>query len=169
MTTPNLRATSAYRNVGIETNAPQHDQYQLVVMMFDTTLECLLMAKGAIERSDTALKIKKIEQAIRIVQEGLRTSLDTENGGKLADNLAALYDYCVIRMTQANARNSTEALDEVFQLIKTISDAWKDMRKQGASSATLAATTPTHSSAAPQISRDPGQKNKAFSLNAAYV
>ncbi|WP_101049385.1 flagellar export chaperone FliS [Macromonas nakdongensis] len=128
MTFPSNRAASAYRNVGLQTRAPQHDQHQLVTMMFESVLESLARARGAIEQGDTATKVQQVAKAIRIVQEGLRTSLDLENGGELAGNLANLYDYAVMRMTQANAMNDTRALEEVAQLIKPVAEAWQQMR-----------------------------------------
>lgn len=128
MTFTNNRATNAYRNVGLQTRAPQHDQYELVVMMFESVLESIARARGAIEAADTAAKVQHIGKAVRVVQEGLRTSLDLDNGGELAANLANLYDYSVMRMTQANASNDVHALEEVSQLIKPLAEAWRQMR-----------------------------------------
>lgn len=128
MTPPKLKATSAYRSVAVETRADQHDQYQLVLMMFDAVLESLARARGAIQQGDVAGRVQHITKAIRIVHEGLRTSLDLEKGGDLAANLADLYSYCVMRMTQANAKADAPALEEVAGLIKPIADAWREMR-----------------------------------------
>jgi len=128
MTPAHSRATSAYRNVGLETSGATHDQHQLVSMMFESVLESLAVARGAIESGDTALKIKHIDKTIRIVQEGLRTSLDLDNGGELAQNLAALYDYAVVRLTQANATNDGNKLQEIAQLFKPVAEAWSEIR-----------------------------------------
>lgn len=128
MTNAFHNATSAYRNVSLETRSVSHDPYQLVNMMFESVLESLVISRGAIESGDLTLKLKHINKAIRIIQEGLRTSLDLDNGGELAQNLAALYDYVVIRLTQANASNDVKMLQEVAELIKPISEAWSQMR-----------------------------------------
>lgn len=138
MTFPNNRAASTYRNVGLQTRAPQHDQHELVVMMFESVLESLTRARGAIESGDTNTKVQHIGKAIRVVQEGLRTSLDLDNGGELAANLANLYDYSVMRMTQANATNDVQALVEVTQLIKPLAEAWRQMRTGSTSNAPAA-------------------------------
>lgn len=131
MSPPSHRAATAYRSVGLQTRATEHNQYELVAMMFETTLECLNSARGAIQAGDVATKVKSIDKAIRIIQEGLRTSLDTANGGQLASNLAALYDYAVMRLTQANATNNAEHLSEVADLIKPVADAWDEIRPGG--------------------------------------
>lgn len=138
MSTPFHNATSAYRTVSLETRSVTHDPYQLVNMMFESVLESLAISRGAIESGDLALKLKHINKAIRIVQEGLRTSLDLDNGGELAQNLAALYDYVVIRLTQANASNDVKMLQEVAELIKPVSEAWAQMRGTQESSAPVA-------------------------------
>jgi flagellar secretion chaperone FliS len=130
MSTFNAKATSAYRNVNLQTRAATHDQYELVNLMFDTVLECLAKARGAIEQNAMPEKVEQISKAIRIVHEGLRTSLDMENGGELAANLANLYEYCVLRMTQANASNDAQALAEVADLLRPVADAWKQMRER---------------------------------------
>ena len=119
---------SAYRDVDINTRNASQDQYELVLMMFDGVLESVTRAKGAIVNTEIETKVSEISRAIRILQEGLRTSLDLDNGGELAKNLASLYDYCVARLTQANALNSVELLDEVINLIKSVADAWRQMR-----------------------------------------
>lgn len=119
---------SAYRHVEINTRNVTQDQYELVSMMFDGVIESVTRAKGAIINPDLSTKVSEINRAMRILQEGLRTSLDLDNGGELAQNLANLYDYCVLRLTQANAQNNVEALDEVAGLIKPVADAWRQMR-----------------------------------------
>lgn len=128
MNQPHHRGASAYRTVGVQTQANTQDQYQLVLLMLEATIESLNVARGAIVQGDVATKIAKIDKAIRIVQEGLRTSLDIDNGGELAANLANLYDYAVMRMTQGNAANDANALTEVIQLLKPIAEAWREMR-----------------------------------------
>lgn len=119
---------SAYRNVDINTRNTSKDQHELVMMMFEGVIESAHRAQGAILNQDSATKVAEISRAVRILQEGLRTSLDLENGGELAQNLANLYDYCATRLAQANARNDAEALAEVSRLMKQVADAWKQMR-----------------------------------------
>ena len=59
-------------------------------------------------------------KAIRILDEGLNTALDREEGGELAVNLGTLYDYCIRRLTLANARNDDAMLLEVQRLIEPV-------------------------------------------------
>lgn len=128
MTPNSFNAAAAYQRVGVQTRVAEHDQYQLVVMMYEAILENLTRARGAIEQGNVLAKVEHITKSMRILQEGLRTSLDLEKGGELAANLANLYEYCAMRMTQANASNDLVALEEVSSLLRSVADAWKQMR-----------------------------------------
>jgi flagellar secretion chaperone FliS len=162
MTPPKLRATAAYNQIGMQTRVVQPSQFDLALMMFDVTLESLTRAKGAIQARDVNDKVRLLGKAIRIIEEGLRTSLDMQNGGDLAENLNALYDYCVIRLTAANATNNLELIDEVVALLTTVSDAWKaiDPRQNSdGRSDQNASKAPAPRSASPSS----GFSSKAFS------
>lgn len=128
MSTANLRGSAAYQRIGVETRVMQPSQYELANMMFEVTLDSLIAARGAMVAGNVSEKVRLINKAFRIIQDGLRTSLDIENGGELAANLDALYDYCVVRLTQANAANNPDMLEEVVNLLKPVADAWKQMR-----------------------------------------
>lgn len=47
---------------------------------------------------------------------GLKASLNTEQGGELAERLAVLYEYISLRLLWANLKNDVAALDEAAQL-----------------------------------------------------
>lgn len=121
-------ATKAYANIGIQTRGVQHDPYELAMLMFEAVIENATAARGAMEAGNVLLKVQHLHKAVRVLQDGLRTSLDLENGGELAQNLANLYDYCILRLTQANAQNDVAAVAEVIELIKPVADAWRQMR-----------------------------------------
>ena len=70
------------------------------------------------------MKCQSIARADKIVQ-GLRVTLDHANGGELARNLDALYDYVSRRLLHANLRNDVESLREARGLMAEISEAWE--------------------------------------------
>ena len=85
---------------------------------------------------------RAISKAIRILEEGLSTSLDKVDGGELAQNLGALYDYCMRRLILANARNDDAMMQEVMRLIEPVAQGWNEIKKNGAAaSAAVPATT----------------------------
>lgn len=122
------RAASAYQRINVETSMHTIDQHQLVALLYQGALGAIASARGAMARGDVLGKCNAISKAIRIIEEGLNTGLDRVDGGELAQNLGALYDYCVRRLTLANARNDDTMMQEVQRLIEPVAQAWMDMK-----------------------------------------
>lgn len=127
--TRNPHAASAYQRIHVETTMHTVDKYQIVSLLFDGLLESLATARGALARGEVVAKCNAITKALRILQEGLMTGLDPVDGGELAANLKALYDYCCERLVLANARNDDTLLQEVQRLIEPVAQGWKDIGK----------------------------------------
>ena len=51
--------------------------------------------------------------------------LNLEQGGDMAANLYALYDYVMRRLVDANRSGDTEILDEVTELLMQVYRAWE--------------------------------------------
>ena len=118
------------------------DQHQLVVLLFEGVLRHLAQARLAIEQGQVATKCTEISKAMRILEEGLMTGLDLVDGGELAQNLNQLYDYCLMRMTVANARSDAQILLEVSGLLSGVLSAWQEIRPQIKGSPGPLASTP---------------------------
>lgn len=121
------KPTSAYKQVSVETSVDQATPHHLVEMLFDGLLVAVGAARAAMQRGDIKTKCKQIVVAARILEEGLKCALNLEQGGELASNLDRLYGYCVVRLTQANARNDDAALAEVQRLIEPLANSWKQI------------------------------------------
>ena len=121
------RSASAYRKVGVETSVSHASAHDLVDMLFDGLLVAMGSARSALIGGDIKGKCGHIVTAVRILEEGLKGALNLEQGGPLAANLLELYGYCVLRLTQANARNDAAAIGEVIRLIEPIASGWKQM------------------------------------------
>ncbi|MDT8992892.1 flagellar export chaperone FliS [Curvibacter sp. APW13] len=131
MFTPvSTRAASVYKRVNVETGIESASPHQLVVMLFDALQQYLLAAQGAMERGDVALKCQKMGAAIRVLDEGLRGALNLEQGGDIARNLDAVYEFCVNRLTVANLKNDPQAITEVMGIMAPIASGWKQMNGQ---------------------------------------
>ncbi|WP_311224161.1 MULTISPECIES: flagellar export chaperone FliS [unclassified Acidovorax] len=126
------RTASAYQRINVETSMHTIDQHQLVTLLYAGVLNAVATARGALARGDVSAKCASISKAVRILEEGLRTALDREAGGVLANNLDALYDYALRRLILANARNDDAMLAEVARLIEPVAQGWSDMKKTGA-------------------------------------
>ncbi len=114
----------AYHTVGVETGVDCASPHRLVAMLFEGFGDALAQARAAMSRREIETKGKAIARAVRIVDEGLRANLDIAAGGKLAEDLSALYRYVAIRLTQANLHNDTAALDECASLMAPLRSAW---------------------------------------------
>ena len=121
------KSASAYRQVDVQTSVDQATPHNLVDMLFDGLLVAVGSARAAMGRGDIKGKCTQIIIAVRILEEGLKSALNLEQGGELAANLDRLYGYCVLRLTQANARNDDAALVEVAQLIEPLAKSWKQI------------------------------------------
>lgn len=129
------RAANAYRQVGVQSGLESASPHRLIQMLFDGLLQNLNTAIGALQRGDIELKGQQIGRAVRILEEGLKGGLNREQGGELATNLGALYDYCVQRLTVANLRNDAAAVEEVVALMSPVAKSWQEI---GATSQTAA-------------------------------
>lgn len=119
------RAASAYRQVGAQSGVENASPHRLVQMLFDGLLQNLNAARGSMLRGEVEAKGAQLGRAVRILEEGLKGGLNREQGGELAMNLGALYDYCIQRLTHANLRNDTQAVEEVVSLVEPVAQGWQ--------------------------------------------
>ena len=116
-------ALQKYNQVRAHVQTEGASPHRLIQVLMEGALEKVRAAKGLIERRDIPEKIRHINWALSII-DGLRHSLDTEQGGEIASNLEALYDYMQRRLIVANAENDPSILDEVAGLMLEIKSAW---------------------------------------------
>lgn len=120
----NRSGATIYRHIGVDTAVAAADPHRLVLMLFDGALEAIRLAQQHVAAGRIAEKGQAIGKAVRIVEEGLKASLDKDAGAALARQLAALYDYASLRLLQAHCRNDDKALDEVARLLADLREAW---------------------------------------------
>jgi len=103
---------------------------RLVQIMFEHILTNLATAQGCMQRisdnlplTEVTMKLAAMRKAILLIGQ-LNQTLDMERGGKIAENLRALYEYMLIRLTVANATNDTRIVIEVSNLIREIKTGW---------------------------------------------
>lgn len=123
----NRSGTQAYAQVSVESGVMSASPHQLIVMLFDGALSALLRARILMNQGNIAGKGQAISKAINIIDNGLKNGLNHEQGGEIADNLAALYDYMKRRLMQANLHNDIAAIEEVTGLLENIADAWRQI------------------------------------------
>ncbi|HEY8606497.1 MAG TPA: flagellar export chaperone FliS [Noviherbaspirillum sp.] len=141
------KGANAYAKIGIETGVASASPHKLIVMLFEGAMVAVASAVQHMNAGDVANKGAAISKAISIIDNGLRASLDKNVGGEVALNLDALYEYMSSRLLIANLKNQPQTLDEVYQLLKGLRDAWVTINPDAAAQVPAAA--------APQQPADP--------------
>jgi flagellar protein FliS len=123
MTLNQKRGVQQYGKVAVGSEVAFASPHRLVQMLMEGALEKVATAKGHMIRKEFEAKGSHINWAISIIN-GLRGSLNMEEGGAMANNLDNLYAYMVRRLAESNVSNDVEALDEVSSLLLEIKSAW---------------------------------------------
>jgi len=126
-----VRGAAAYKKVGNQSTAEFASPHRLIQMLIDGALEKVVIARSSMERGDIQGKGENISWAIRIIG-GLQASLDKDNGGEIAETLGSLYVYIVSKLTEANAENNLDKLDECMVVIKNIKEGWDGISQEAA-------------------------------------
>ena len=127
MYTNHRNAAHAYANVGLETGVVAANPHQLILMLFDGAELAVRMAIKHMNEGDLAKKSAAITKASTIILDGLRAALDPQQGGSIALQLDALYDYMNKRLMLAHLNNQTAPLEEVLGLLRELHGAWQQI------------------------------------------
>jgi len=122
---------ASYQQISIESDVRGADPHRLIVLLFDGAERALQQSTERLAANDAKGKSDSIVKAIEIIQSGLSASLDTEQGGDLAKNLKALYDYMASRLIHANIHKDANAIREVQGLLGEIASAWREIGVAG--------------------------------------
>lgn len=119
-----MNPLNQYRRTRIMTASPG----ELLVMLYDGLLQRVRRARLSFEKSDWATAGEALGRCQDILHE-LMASLDPEKSPELADSLIGLYSYCSARLLKAVAERDTAPLDEVYELMKPMRDAWAEANR----------------------------------------
>ncbi len=132
---------SQYNQVNRFSGVTEADPHRLVLMLLEGVISKIAIVKGLMLRKEIAKKGELIGQAIAIVGS-LKTSLNKEAGGELAENLDNLYEYIEHRLLTSNINNDVTILDEVSKLLHEVKTGWEsipdDLRTSSPSSLSVA-------------------------------
>jgi flagellar protein FliS len=114
----------AYAKVGIESQVNSASPHQLIVMLYDGLLESMRFALICMQNKNPVQKGAEVNRALRILQDGLMSSLDFEKGGDISKQLMGVYEYVSQNMVIASARNDEEKMQVCIAMIENIREAW---------------------------------------------
>ena len=100
----------------------------LVVLLYEGAIKAINQAGYAMEAQRYDEKARLVSKTIDII-DGLRESLDLQQGSDAANNLNDLYIYMKQRLSIANLKNDLEILAEVRRLLETILPAWQELNR----------------------------------------
>jgi flagellar protein FliS len=116
----------SYRQIATQTAPPG----QLILMLFDGALRFLERGLTGFSCTDPAEANMTVhnnfQRALDIVRE-LNRALNIEQGGKCAETLRQLYDYCERKITESNLKKRPDGAREVIKHLTVLRDAWAAM------------------------------------------
>ena len=119
----NMQAAAHYRQGQILSCTPA----ETVLMLYQGAIRFLRSAiKEIAEKRNIAEKARLIKKTLSII-EYLQSCLDKEKGGEIAKNLDGLYEYMLIRLTEANLKNDEDKIEEVVKLLLLLTEAWAEI------------------------------------------
>lgn len=105
------------------------DPLRLVSLLYRGAGEAIAAARAALASGNIPERSKQILKAWEIVFE-LGRSLDHEQGGAIAQQLAELYAYVGQRLLDANAQQEDAPLAEAASILGTLAEAWQTVQQQ---------------------------------------
>ncbi len=114
------QALARYRTTQVQASSP----LEQVVLLYDGAIRFMDAARAAIDRRDIPARRDALSRALAIVGE-LRSTLDMERGGEVAQSLDRLYGYVTTRLLDAAMHQNGQAIDECRKLFDTLREGWR--------------------------------------------
>jgi flagellar protein FliS len=115
----------SYQTVSISTADPS----ALVVQLFDGALRFLRRAKSAAAEGNQAAVAQAVNKAHAILAE-LSDVLDHEQGGEIAAQLDALYNFSMLHLTKGLVDRNARTIDEVIAILEPVRDGFDAARER---------------------------------------
>lgn len=120
----------SYSNIGLETQVLSATPEELISLLLDGARVAVIKAKLHLDNDQVAERGQAISKAIDIIDTGLKASLDHEQGGEVAAQLAQTYDLILYHLMQANLHADKERLDIAENMLNTLLETWREATKK---------------------------------------
>ena len=114
----------AYKKTSVHTASKE----QIMLMLYQAAIKSCKKAIESISANEISKKGEHIGKLQDIIIE-LNNSLDLKVGGKVAEELASLYDYIMYSSSQANIKMETQPLESCLDILKTLYEGWTNAVK----------------------------------------
>ncbi|HHA3413195.1 TPA: flagellar export chaperone FliS [Salmonella enterica subsp. enterica serovar Muenchen] len=125
-----MRGSEVYAKVSLQSRLSGATSYQLISILFEGAHNAIQCAKIYAQNGNVARRGEMISKAINIIDNGLRSALDHEQGGEIAANLDRLYEYMLRTLLQANLKHDQTLLFHVDELLVGIAETWEKINPQ---------------------------------------
>ncbi len=97
--------------------------HEVINLLMDGALERIEQAQQTLANGDVETAGLLMSKLVGIIN-GLRGSLDFDQGGEVAFNLDRLYGYMIHRLTAAEEHTGEAVLTETGQLLGEVKEGW---------------------------------------------
>lgn len=115
-------AAAAYRRNSILTASPE----KIVKLLYDGAIQNLERSRIGLSDPKTSHSAGvgvALGKALSIIGE-LRSALDHDVGGEIAQNLELLYEFSTHQISEANITRTVEPVDNTLQVLRTLKEGW---------------------------------------------
>ena len=113
----------AYKKVSVDSQLSAASPHKVIQMLMAGAIERLIQGKAAMQAGNLSAKGERLGKALDIVI-ALRSCLSMQDGGEIASNLDALYEFMITQISTANQKNDPQPIDDVIEIIREIKSAW---------------------------------------------
>jgi len=140
-----MNIQQSYREAAVRGAGP----VELVVRLYEQTIEDLRQAASAIEQNDIERRTKRIKHAILIVGH-LQSALDFAKGGKVAQDLDNFYNAVRQSLVWVQFHPSKRGVTQLITDLLAVREAWIVVDRAERPSVTLAAGMVASAAAGPE-------------------
>lgn len=102
----------------------------LVAMLIEKAVASLKEAIRAIEANEVQARWTANNRAGEIINH-LWLTLDTDNGGEIAENLDRLYQFMMNHLMGVDMRNDPQPARDVIALLEPLGVSWRELARRG--------------------------------------
>lgn len=103
---------------------------QLVFMLYEKAIGCLHEAIRAIAEADIEARWRANGRAMEIIDH-MQMTLNTEQGGEIADNLDRLFGFLLRRLPRVDVKNDPKPAEEAIALLEPLRESWRQLAEKG--------------------------------------
>jgi flagellar secretion chaperone FliS len=123
--TPLTASPQAYRENTVLSATPE----QLVVVLYDGSRRFLRQAATAMRAGEVERAHNTLRSAEQIVAH-LDGVLDHERGGELAEQLHAIYQFCLAHLNRARWDLEADKLEQVAEMLGELRESWVEIARR---------------------------------------